>query len=591
MEGEDHHRHYDDDGPTAESNASPLSSSFSGQERDDDTTGGQLHSRVWELVLRQPGALSTFVVAALLTAWLLAPPPSASRRIRFFRVVPVAVSKWVRFYRFRVHGKLVLAWCLTRLTPAQPSESLLQLLLRYADACRTWTVRQVPLLPPIRYLTEVLPEFVSSRIEFLLTDWVWRVVGDVAAVLLLGSMLRIAYDLYYRTTKEWVDLCVSSLFEWAKSNVPGIQEALDKQTDEFSSTTDSVLNKDKNRALTLAIPEQGRPDDAIVRELKASAVSENQKWMDGKVSGTVYSNDKQHTELLCQVYKLYAWGNPLHPGFWPKLNQCEAEVIAMTSRLLNNPEPIGCLTSGGTESIVLAVRAHLRYYGTRRNIRYPEIIAGTSAHAALNKACDMFGIRLVAVDCDDAKREYQLDPARVRNRLTSNTIMIYASAPSYPQGVVDPIGELSQIASRHDIGLHVDACLGGFFLPFLDRNEDNANDTQQIPPVPGTLKCSRWCCGVLCLYTVYCSLTSGFLCRVHSLKSSIFDTRELPACPPIRTSTGTRRKGRASSCTGTSRCGTRSTLATRTGRAGCTRRRPYPDRGPGRWACARGPPL
>jgi sphinganine-1-phosphate aldolase len=147
----------------------------------------------------------------------------------------------------------------------------------------------------------------------------------------------------------------------------------------------------------------------------------------------------------------------------PKLNQCESEAICMAADLLHGPS-IGCMTSGGTESIILAVRAHVNYYGTRRNIEYPEIISGSSAHAALNKACEMFHIRLVVVDC--SQDGWQLQVSRVRRCITSNTVMIYASAPTYPQGVVDPISELSELAVAFDIGLHVDACLGGFILPF-----------------------------------------------------------------------------------------------------------------------------
>lgn len=205
--------------------------------------------------------------------------------------------------------------------------------------------------------------------------------------------------------------------------------------------------------------------DDIIRDLTESANREDEKWRDGKASGIVYNDDKQHSELMHAVYAAYSSGNPLHPGFWPKLNQCEAEVIAMTASLMHAPEPIGAMTSGGTESIILAIRAHLIYYGRRRGIKYPEIICSSFAHAAVNKACEMFGIRQVVIDCNDGMA-YQLRASQVRRRITSNTIMIYASAPSYPQGVIDPISGLSDLAVEFDLGLHVDACLGGFVLAF-----------------------------------------------------------------------------------------------------------------------------
>jgi sphinganine-1-phosphate aldolase len=116
----------------------------------------------------------------------------------------------------------------------------------------------------------------------------------------------------------------------------------------------------------------------------------------------------------------------------------EAEVISMTATLLNGDHNVvGASTSGGTESIILAVRAHLHEYGWKRGIEFPEIICSTTAHAALEKACDMFQIRLVKIPCDSIS--FQLLPKMVEKYVSSNTILIYASAPCYPQGVIDPI--------------------------------------------------------------------------------------------------------------------------------------------------------
>jgi glutamate/tyrosine decarboxylase-like PLP-dependent enzyme len=205
----------------------------------------------------------------------------------------------------------------------------------------------------------------------------------------------------------------------------------------------------------------------IGQNLKSVAEGENKKWEEGLVSGAVYGGEKKHTELLNQVYGMYSLSNPLHPDLWPKVNQCEAEVISMTAGLLNggDEDVVGAMTSGGTESIIMAVRAHLKLYGENRGIVFPTIISGDTAHAGLNKACEMFGIRLLQVPCGESNG-YQLDPKQVEGFMNSNVIMIYASAPSYPQGVIDPIEELSTVAKKFDVGLHVDACLGGFVLPF-----------------------------------------------------------------------------------------------------------------------------
>ncbi|GKZ01363.1 hypothetical protein MPSEU_001087300 [Mayamaea pseudoterrestris] len=291
------------------------------------------------------------------------------------------------------------------------------------------------------------------------------IMEDAMAWILFGAICRIVYVVYHYSWSEWSDLVVRNLFDWARETVPGVKAEIDRQTKEFAATADQVLHKDPQRALLLELPPTGRARKKIIHELQETANKENQKWKHGKASGIVYNDDHEHSQLLHAVYQAYSSSNPLHPGFWPKLNQCEAEVIAMTASLMHAPEPFGAVTSGGTESIILAVRAHLGYYGRRRSIKHPEIICSSSAHAALNKACEMFNIRLVVVDCND-NATFQLKPHLVRKRITSNTIMIYSSAPSYPHGVIDPIAELSDIAVKFGIGLHVDACLGGFVLAF-----------------------------------------------------------------------------------------------------------------------------
>jgi sphinganine-1-phosphate aldolase len=203
--------------------------------------------------------------------------------------------------------------------------------------------------------------------------------------------------------------------------------------------------------------------------MKTRADRENAKWENGMVSGAVYSGEKNLTDLSNIVYSLYSLSNPLHPDIWPTVCQCEAEIISMTAGLVNGGDEnvVGSTTSGGTESIILAVRAHLEFYGRKRGIRKPEIICCTTAHAALNKACQMFHIRQVQVPCD--KESFVLNPYEVGKLVSSNTIMIYSSAPSFPQGVIDPIDDLSYLAQMFDVGLHVDACLGGFVLPFANQ--------------------------------------------------------------------------------------------------------------------------
>lgn len=116
---------------------------------------------------------------------------------------------------------------------------------------------------------------------------------------------------------------------------------------------------------------------------------------------------------------------------------------------------------------MLATKSHREFYYTQYGITEPEIIACVSAHAAIDKACGLLGIRLIKVPMDPVT--WKCDLNAVRKAISPNTIMLYGSAPQYPQGVIDDIAGLSEIAVQYNIGLHVDCCLGGFILPFAKK--------------------------------------------------------------------------------------------------------------------------
>jgi hypothetical protein len=357
------------------------------------------------------------------------------------------------------------AWVFYRLFCIQNDQTLLQLWVELVATTRMQVLSRLGHDYPG---TTLGIHMNMNHVLIPAVEWLFRIAQDIMAFILVSGLARLLYCLVHYSMQEWNDAVLESLFQWASEHVPVVTHELRKQTDNFNADAEKILHKNPARIKTLVLPVKGRSRQQVLVELETCATLENKKWQTGKVSGTVYSDDPAHSGFLSQVYGAYSWSNPLHPGYWPKLQQCESEVIAMTNNMLHGPSPgIGCMTSGGTESIMLAIRAHLVHYGKRRGIVYPEIVCGTTAHAAVNKACEVFGIRQVAVDCNDGQT-YQLKPEAVRRHITANTIMIYASAPTYPQGVIDPIPELSEIALEYDIGLHVDACLGGFVLPFCD---------------------------------------------------------------------------------------------------------------------------
>jgi len=291
-------------------------------------------------------------------------------------------------------------------------------------------------------------------------------LNDFLGIVLVVTLVRYCQKLRHYSLQEWKDDSIQCIFAFANKYIPVVRNGLLKEEEKMEVALKKSLWKHRGE-VTKVLPKEGKNIQDLLNDLKNKSTMENETWQKGFVSGAVYGGDKKHTDLLNQVYSLYSLSNPLHPDIWPSITQCEAEVISMTANLLNGGDKnvVGSMTSGGTESIIMAVRAHLRLYGEDRGIEYPEIISGHTAHAGLNKACEMFGIRLVQIPCGESTG-YRLDPNQVERYMNSNVIMIYSSAPCYPQGVIDPIDELSSIALKYDIGLHVDACLGGFILPF-----------------------------------------------------------------------------------------------------------------------------
>ncbi len=131
------------------------------------------------------------------------------------------------------------------------------------------------------------------------------------------------------------------------------------------------------------------------------------------------------------------------------------------------PDEIGgTVSSGGTESILLAMKAYRDRARDRKGITQPEMIMPVTAHAAFEKAAQYFNIRPIRIPVD---QNYRAEVEAARRAVTRNTIVVVGSAPSFPHGMLDPIAELSEIARQHQIGFHTDACLGGFILPFAEK--------------------------------------------------------------------------------------------------------------------------
>jgi glutamate/tyrosine decarboxylase-like PLP-dependent enzyme len=191
------------------------------------------------------------------------------------------------------------------------------------------------------------------------------------------------------------------------------------------------------------------------------------RWSEGRAWSLVYHAGDEVTELLKEAYTLFFYENGLNPTVFPSLRKFETEVVAMAAGLLGgNDGTAGTMTGGGTDSILLAVKTARDWARSEHPVLAPEMILPRTAHPAFHKAGHYFGVRPVLVPVGP---DLRADTAAVEAAITSHTILIVGSAPAYPFGVVDPIPELAALAQRHGLLCHVDACVGGFMLPFVRR--------------------------------------------------------------------------------------------------------------------------
>lgn len=215
----------------------------------------------------------------------------------------------------------------------------------------------------------------------------------------------------------------------------------------------------------MPLPKEGTSREEILAQLDVLQ-AKDVDWKSGRAFTLAYYAGEDVLSLATEANTRFLSANALNVEAFPSLRRMQAEVVGMVADLLHGgKDAAGFMTSGGTESILLAVKA-ARGRGRERGIAAPEMILPTTAHAAFEKAAAYFDVASIRVPVRD---DFRADPAAMAARLTPSTVLIVGSAPAYPQGVIDPIAEIAQIAERAEINCHVDACMGGMTLPMLER--------------------------------------------------------------------------------------------------------------------------
>ncbi len=216
----------------------------------------------------------------------------------------------------------------------------------------------------------------------------------------------------------------------------------------------------------MSLPAHGLARDDVLAQLDAFKANDVH-WRDGRAFTLTYNAGDDVLAIAEAAYARFATENALNTDAFPSLRRIQAEVVgAVGGWLQAGDEAAGFMTSGGTESILLAVKAARERGRKEKGITAPNVVLPTSAHAAFEKGCYYFGLesRRVAVRAD-----WRADVAAMEAAIDDNTVMLVGSAPQYPQGVIDPIEAIAAIAGARDINCHVDGCMGGVVLTYLAR--------------------------------------------------------------------------------------------------------------------------
>ena len=210
---------------------------------------------------------------------------------------------------------------------------------------------------------------------------------------------------------------------------------------------------------------QGLSHSDVLEQMRGMR-SEDARWQEGRTWSLVYNAGEDLRRVAAEAYTEFMSENGLSPLAFPSLRRFEAEVLAIAAELFHGEGAAGTMTGGGTESILMAVKTARDFARAERGITEPELVLPASVHPAFQKAAHYFGVKPINVPVG---ADLRADVAAMRAALTPRTVLLVGSAPSYPHGVIDPITELAALAREKGVLCHVDACLGGFLLPFARR--------------------------------------------------------------------------------------------------------------------------
>lgn len=215
------------------------------------------------------------------------------------------------------------------------------------------------------------------------------------------------------------------------------------------------------------LPTRGRPWAELKAELEA-AKADDFSWRKGRMALYFYFLDDEVTRVAQEAYLTYWTENAMGQRAFPSMKRLEGEVVSMALALHHAPpEAAATFTSGGSESIFLALKTARDWARETKGIEQPNIVIPRTGHPTFDRAAQHLGIAVRRVPT--TRNDFRADPQEMAKRIDGRTIMLLGSAPNYPFGVFDPIREIAALAQAHGLWMHVDACVGGFLAPFVRK--------------------------------------------------------------------------------------------------------------------------
>lgn len=216
----------------------------------------------------------------------------------------------------------------------------------------------------------------------------------------------------------------------------------------------------------MALPSHGLDRDVVLAQLDSFKLNDV-RWRDGHAFTLAYSAGPEVLAIAEAAYSKYSSENALNTDAFPSLRRIQNDVVGIVGDWLEaGPEGAGFMTSGGTESLLMAVKAARERGRKERGIANPNVVLPASAHAAFEKGCYYFGVESCRIP---VLPDWRADVAAMAEAIDENTVLVVGSAPQYPQGVIDPIADIAALANDRDINCHVDACMGGVVLTYMAR--------------------------------------------------------------------------------------------------------------------------